>query len=60
MKDKEIMDENLFELSYNKVCAFDTKLREPMNINELIMARREKYNPKEYKKNIKDKLTEEA
>jgi hypothetical protein len=59
-KTKLIINEEIFDLIYNKLIEIKTEINEPLNRSDLIFMFKEEFNPKEYKSKIKEELIEEG
>jgi hypothetical protein len=55
---KQVINEELFDLIYEKVEEIDMKMREPMNQVDLIFMHKETFDPIEYKKKIAESFKE--
>lgn len=60
MKEKEVIDEELFNINFKKVEDIDRELREPMNKYDLIFMQKETFDAKEFKKKMKESFVGEG
>jgi len=55
-----IKDPGLFDKILAAICEIKSKINEPLNKNHLIFTDREEFDPKAFKKNLKDRMVEQG
>ncbi len=58
MKSRDVINEELFNVNFEKVEEIDMKMREPMNKADLIFMHKETFDPNEFKKKTAERFKE--
>jgi hypothetical protein len=58
MKTRQVINEELFKINFDKVMDIDMNLREPMNKADLIFMHKETFDPHEFKKKVTERFAE--